>query len=226
MLDLVRQIAQRIYNQLIRHRLPRYTGVYNGVATKKYYLLDISSNDFEPDYKQTLISIVRSEVEKGDTVAEIGSGFGVCTTWLAREVGENGRVYSYEASENQVNVAREALKINSTIVEDDLAPRVTVKHALVGGANAVYGPENDVKTISINDIPNCNVLVSDCEGAELSILKEMNDFPDTLIVETHPSFGAGTDDIAPILENKGYQCKRKHVSDTDVGPKHILVGTK
>ncbi|WP_232702136.1 FkbM family methyltransferase [Halobacterium wangiae] len=200
-------------------------GVYNGVATKKYYLLDLTASDYEPDYKQTLVSTVRSVVAEGDSVLEIGSGYGVCTVWLARTVGEEGDVTSYEAGDKQVAATKEAIQLNSNILEEDLTERTAVEHALVGEGNAVYGPSG-AKIVNAEELPSCDVLVTDCEGAELDILPAMDVRPRTLVIETHPDFGAGTPELSSLLEDYGYECRKEYVSETPEGPKHILVGDR
>jgi hypothetical protein len=42
-----------------------------------------------------------------------------------------------------------------------------------------------------SELPPCNVLELDCEGAEVEILREMNIQPRVILVETHDHFSAG-----------------------------------
>lgn len=222
----LRPVIRRAYDTILRHRLPRTIGVYNGVVTRKYHLLDLTKNDHEPEYKETLVSRVRAVTDEGDDVVEIGSGFGVCTVWLAKEVGREGVVSTYEAGDDQVAVTREALALNSEILGEDLTVRTSVNHALVVSGNVIYGPSSGVTRLDVSDLPGCDVMVTDCEGAELQILRDLEIRPRAFIIETHPNFGAKTSDVEAILSEYGYQCETEYLYDTDSGPKHILIGRK
>jgi hypothetical protein len=224
MSGFLRSILRRVYNRLLRDRLPRTLGVYNGVVTRKYPLFDLTREDHEPDYKQTLVSTACSVIEEGDEVVEIGSGYGVCTVWLAKKVGDAGDVISYEAGDQQVMVAREALLLNGEVVDEDLSSRATIKHALVATSNAIYGPGDQAARMDVRDLPDCDVLLTDCEGAEIDIIEEIQIRPRIFVIETHPDFGAKTSEIQSKLTEYGYKCRTEYVTDTDSGSKHILVG--
>jgi hypothetical protein len=53
-------------------------------------------------------------------------------------------------------------------------------------------------------LPACDVLELDCEGAEVEILRGMIIQPRVILVETHGLFGAPTDLVASLLETRGY----------------------
>jgi len=52
--------------------------------------------------------LVRSGLGKGKSVLELGCGTGSMTTWLAEQVGSTGRVIAVDASEKQIDIARQA----------------------------------------------------------------------------------------------------------------------
>lgn len=226
MSEFLLPVLRHVYDRLLRHRLPRTIGVYNGVVTRKYHLLDLTKTDHEPEYKETLVSRARSITNEGDTVVEIGSGYGVCTVWLAKEVGNEGEVCTYEAGDDQVAVTREALELNSEILGADLTARTSVNHALVVSGNVVYGPISDARRLDVEDLPDCDVVVTDCEGAELPILRDIEIRPRAFVIETHPNFGAKTRDVEAVLSEYGYQCETEYLYDTDSGPKHILIARR
>jgi hypothetical protein len=55
-----------------------------------------------------------------------------------------------------------------------------------------------------SQLPSCDVLQLDCEGAEVGILREMTIQPRVILVETHGVFGAPTNLAASVLEKRGY----------------------
>jgi hypothetical protein len=55
-----------------------------------------------------------------------------------------------------------------------------------------------------SELPPCNVLELDCEGAEVEILRELTIQPRVILVETHGLFGAPTDLVASLLKKRGY----------------------
>jgi ubiquinone/menaquinone biosynthesis C-methylase UbiE len=54
--------------------------------------------------------LVRAGLKEGMRVLEFGCGTGSMTTWIAKQVGINGRVIAIDASEKQLEIAREAAK--------------------------------------------------------------------------------------------------------------------
>ena len=83
---------------------------------------------------------------------------------------------------------------------------MTVDHAIVaektGGIRFDEG--HDAKIMSPRELPDCDVLNMDCEGAELPILEHMTVRPRVILVETHSQFGSPKQKILELLDNKGY----------------------
>ena len=221
-MDLLRYV----YDNTIRRRLPRVLGVYNGVITRRYYLLDVTKAVNEPAYKETLVDAVRKAISPGDAIVEIGAGFGVCTTWAAREARKSGRVLCFEANAEQTRVVREALDLTGQIMGEDLAERVDIHHAIVGSDLETYGPMTGAARIEPSELPDCDVLTMDCEGAELDIVREMTIEPHTVVVETHPTLGAPTDEVVETLSSKGYTSEAIPVATKEGGSKDIVMATK
>jgi hypothetical protein len=198
--EALRTYARKPYNRYLRDRLPRRIGVFNGVAVRWPRLFDV--RDHVPDWKAGTISAVQAAVRPGDTVVEIGGGFGVCTVQAAREAGVSGEVYTFEASASRYDVIQETLELN------DVAEQVTVRHALVGDAVDVFGPLSGAPTVDPEDVPECDVLVTDCEGAEKAVLAGLfatdRPLPRTFVVETHGFADSTTDDAAAMLREAGY----------------------
>lgn len=219
-------LLRTVYDETIRRRLPRVLGVYNGVVTRRYYLLDLTKSTNEPAYKEALVDGVRGAVGPGDAVVEIGAGFGVCTTWAAREAGAEGRVLSFEANDEQTRVVREALELTGQVAGEGFLERVDIRHALVGADLETYGSMAGAARVEPSALPECDVLTMDCEGAELDVLRGMSIEPRTVVVETHPTHGAPTDEVVEVLSSKGYTSETTLVTTKEGGSKDVVTATK
>jgi len=202
----IRSLLRYPYNRFVRSQLPRKIGVMNGVAVRWPRLFDI--DDHTPDWKAGTVGAVRKSVTPGDTVVEIGGGFGVCTVWAAREAkgsDTSGEIITFEAAANRVRVIQETIKLNQ------VSSTASVQHAIVGESVDVFGEMKGANKISPVDIPECDVLIMDCEGAEHGILTDIRDRtehrPDRIVVETHGFAGSSTNKIKNILNELQYSIK-------------------
>ena len=130
----------------------------------------------------------------------VGGGEGVTAVVAARAVGEAGSVVCFEG--NSWNVS----KVKATAARNKMSDRLTVEHAVVGEAIAVYGgPEQrSTRVVSPAELPECDILELDCEGAERLILPNMVIRPRVIAVETHGVYGAPTWMVKEILERLDY----------------------
>ena len=71
-----------------------------------------------------------------------------------------------------------------------------------------------------SQLPPCNVLQLDCEGAEAEILRGLIIRPRAILVETHGVFGAPTDLVASLLEKRGYVVSDRGVTEPRVAQQH------
>lgn len=196
-MNSIRTLLRTPYNKAIRDRLPRKIGVYNGVAVRYPRFLDF--DDHTPDWKEGTVGSVKRAVREGDTVVEIGTGFGVCAVWAARNAGEDGQVRTYEASADRVEIATETSKLNG------VSDRIDVTHALIGEDIDIFGSLNGATQIAPMDLPDHDILVADCEGAERDIVAEIGAFnPRTAVIETHGFAGSPTEEITDLLRAEGY----------------------
>jgi precorrin-6B methylase 2 len=152
-----------------------------------------------PGYESALINGIQQYVEPGDTVVVVGGGWGVSTVVAAAQAGESGRVTTYEGGDETVE------KVEETVQMNDVGDRVSVRHAIIGRAVSLRDDGTGAKVISPTELPSCDALVLDCEGAEMDILKEMEIRPDSIIVESHRMYGATEADIRDILSSSGYE---------------------
>jgi hypothetical protein len=84
--------------------------------------------------------------------------------------------------------------------------QVDIRNALVGPDIAVYSSENDEshRGASPEELPKCDVLEMDCEGAELEIVRNLNIRPNTIIMEVHPQRYDRAPEAIDELNNIGY----------------------
>jgi len=216
-------LIRPVYNKLIRMRLPRKRTTMGGVVTKGVRFLDIT--DVLPHFKEVNIEMIQEHLSGDDTVVEIGTGHGVCTIWAAR-TASNGKVVSYEASKEMVEIARDALDVNSTILGRDLNDQVTIKHALIGDEVDVWGESAGVESISPTELPPADALIMDCEGSELGIIQQAKSLPDTVIVEAHPNKGVDPDNVVSELKSRGFEIKDLHPDNPDNPFVYIIAASK
>lgn len=213
-------VARSAYNTLVRPRTRRKIRIHNGVAVKNIHLFDY--DEIESEHKQEFLNPLADAIKSGDTVVQIGGGFGVSTVVAAEEAGPDGTAITYEASENNLKTTRETIQINAKSWRE--TADVDLRHGLVGDDIAVAGELGDVETIPVSDLPSSDILALDCEGAESSILPKLTTQPQTLIVETHGWLGADTGSIEEIIVGKGYEIK-KRIPQREEKDNFVLVAT-
>ena len=175
----------------------RKIAVFNGVAVRGAGLY--SKTDVFSDHEAELITAIRNHVKNGEKVMVIGGGSGASTVVVAHQVGLLGSVESYEANKNSLARVKETISLNKV---DD---RVQVHHAIVEKPVYLLGEIGNPPLLPAKDFPECDALVMDCEGAELSILQNITIRPRLIIVETHPSLNSSKDDAIKLLENMEYE---------------------
>lgn len=219
MLRLARRLSplySPLYEGYLREHLPRKYAVLNGVVTKSVRLLD--PNDTYPNHKEANIERICELICADDRVVEIGAGYGVCTVWAAR-MASDGEVISYEASREMVDIARDAVHLNGDIHRDDLASRTDIRRGVVGKPEDVWGDMTDAREISPSEIETCDVLITDCEGSELNILRNLEIHPRAMIIEAHPGGGSPTESVIDVLRERGYRttiCEESRATEVDV----------
>ncbi|QLC34412.1 FkbM family methyltransferase [Halarchaeum sp. CBA1220] len=197
---LLRRGTYEAYRQT-REVLPRTTATYGGVEVRAGRILDDYVPDFSldrPGYESGLTAAIEGEVEEGDRVVIVGGGWGVTAVLAARRVGPEGSVTVYEGSKTQLERVRETLALNG------VSGRVTVEHAVVGADVSVFGSAGDADFVPSAELPDCDVLSLDCEGAELRILDGYEGEPRAVFVETHAFLGAPKADVEERLTGLGY----------------------
>lgn len=208
------RVLKGLYDHLLRPYLPRKVAVFNGVPVRQPRLLD--RTDVRPEYESALVAAIREVVTRGDDVVVVGGGWGVSTVVAARMAGSAGSVRTYEAAADQVEHVRETVELNR------VADWVEVVHAAVGDPRRPYGSLDEAATVPPDELPGCDVLVLDCEGAERSILDGLGVRPGTVVVETHPMFDAPAAAVRERLSVLGYDVVDERIEETPYGELPVL----
>lgn len=195
-----------VYNKL-RPMLPRKIGMVNGVAARLPRWFDLT--DVYPE--DLLIDAIREKVRFDDTVVIVGGGHGASSVAAANQVGPNGSVLVFEAAIEQVHLVAETIQFNQ--VHD----RAHVEHAVVGPAIDVWGSTGTAPRLDPCELPDCDVLVLDCEGAEVAILEGIAQQPRTIVVEYHRDKGAPFHEVKRVLRRRGYRSREFGVEDQEQG---------
>lgn len=207
-------MLERIYNRILRPRLPYKISVRNGVAVPHDVRL-FDQTDVIPDHEASAITTLRKHVTFGDTVV-VGGGKGVSTVVAANYAKPTGSVVTYEAAAEQVGIATDTISLN------EVSDYCTLSHAIVGSSVKVDGDASEADRVSPTDLPACDVLELDCEGAELDILRNLSIRPRTIIVETHAFLDSPESDVRAVLERLGYDVVDRQ---TEVESKGVYVLT-
>lgn len=203
---LVRKIVGPIYYKTIRDHLPRKIGMLNGYPARSPRLFDV--NDVIPDYEAKLIGAIRKTVKPGDQILIFGGGFGVSTVAAAKETGEKGSVTVYEPDPERYEIVRETLEINNVNADTE---------QIFVGDPVDLEPSSTAEHRQPNQLPECNVLVMDCEGSEVDVISRMDICPSRIIVETHGCFQKPTRKTIDMLKSKGYTVTSIEEDQPDLG---------
>jgi hypothetical protein len=179
----------------------------------------------EPGYEAALVAALNETVRSTDNVVIIGAGLGVTAVIAALRAGPLGTVQCFEASKQCVKFVQETAARNKV-------SNVSVHHVVVSKPIFVYGNGIDLGAIMpSSQLPQCDVLELDCEGAEAEILRDLTIHPRVIVVETHGVYGAPTDLVASLLEKRGYVVSDRGVADPRYAEHHairdvrVLLGT-
>lgn len=190
------ELVRSLYNRTVRPYLPRKFEVYNGVAVKNIRLLD--TNNEYPNCKKPLLAAIRSKVASTSDVIIVGGGLGVSSVVAAGQA-TSGNVTTYEAGQERYDIATE------TVRTAKVTDRVELRYALVGDDVNVVGDGVINKKVPPSSLLDCDVLVLDCEGAELSILEGLEISPETIIVETHEFLDSPESAVRKRLDEADYR---------------------
>lgn len=224
-LSLMTAAPRYVYSEHLRQHLLTHNRVilYNGIESPyKVSIFDRIVPGYTPpndkqNYEFAEVDAIRKYSEKGDNVVIVGAGRGITATVAANSVGEEGRVTAYEASTDRIS------RVQKTIQHNDVGNIVKICHRIVAKAQDVSGNIGSASTITPEDLPKCDFLELDCEGAEGLILEEMTIKPRVISVETHETKGVSHSNILKLLKDRGYNIIEEiDRTDQNEGTRHIV----
>lgn len=173
---------------------------YNGVR--------VVANESRPNFESGLVSQINKYVNEGDKVVIVGGGLGVTAVKAANKVGSSGEVIVYEASSSQIT------SLTATIEMNNVSDRTIIHNSIVGENISIAGEgvDESVNRIPPEDLPECDILELDCEGAELEIIGRMNIEPEYCFVESHGMLGSPSSEVKNLLQ-KNYEIVSSEVAD-------------
>ena len=151
------------------------------------------------DYEAALIKGLKHNVRDGDHVVVVGGGEGVTAVVASKLAGASGHVTCFEGSAQQIE------RVNLTRQRNSAERSLDIHQAVVGANIGVYGDATGLPVMPAAELPLCDVLELDCEGAELQILPNLPFKPRAILVETHGVHGAPTAEVGALLAGMGYQ---------------------
>ncbi len=151
-----------------------------------------------------------------DHVVIIGGGEGITAITAGKQVGKNGKLTIYDGLSGNENVYFGTEKIKNNLKLNDIPEIYNLVQAIVTTEKDhenIYPNEKIVaKIIHPKDLPNCDVLETDCNGAELIILKNMKIKPRSMIIEIEAPFykslyknGEHPRDTVKLIKDLGYK---------------------
>ena len=160
--------------------------------------------------------------QSGDNVVIIGGGRGVTAVRAAQAVGPEGSVLVYEGGQEYVELIRDVASLNG------VSNRVEVRHALVGPGLSIYGTPDGAESVDPAEIPECDVLELDCEGAEAEIFPHLEVRPRVIILEVHAREYDNPERWRQDLDDLGYEIVDRRTNEgeplTETGLRNEIMG--
>ena len=206
---LLKKTIPFVHNTYIAPQLPRVGCTYNGVevnAARRFDSVLPWRDPDDPHYESGLISGLEKYVNERNKVVIVGGGWGVTAVKAAQNVGDSGKVVVYEGSKNYANYIQE------TVEKNNIAEKVDIIHGIVGPKIHLYDESRGAPRVSPEEIPECDVLVLDCEGAEIEILKNIMIRPMVILVESHGIYDAPSSKVKRLLNSLSYSVRSKEIA--------------
>lgn len=208
---LAKRTPPALYRRKVRPLLPDSgRNLRNGVPAEQqkklfddYLPYNWHGINDRPNYENALVNLHQVVTKPGDNVIIIAGGYGISTYYAAKSVGEKGQVIVFEGSTERFEYLKE---FTHRIGISDI---VDVNEAIVGEDIKVYDNNVTDNRHSPEELPPCDVLELDCEGAEMGILSNMNARPRDIFVEVHPHLEPETKYVPKKLDEMSYNIRQR-----------------
>lgn len=131
--------------------------------------------------------------QSGDRVIIIGGGNGISATTAANQVGPEGKVTVYDGMTGENHHRFGISHIEKGLELNGVLDRCETRHGLIGTKESTVEMYNehmsyDVPVIHPSELPDCDILEFDCNGMELTILRNLSIRPRGMIIEIEAPF--------------------------------------
>ena len=184
-------------------------GVYNGVIVRNVKLFN--KTDIFHNYEDSEVRAINKYVKPDDNVVIVGGGFGVTTVIAAKKLKESNKMTLIEASKTVCTHIIDTLKLNNVY------HKVNIINKVVEVEHHTWGKTETNNILLAKDLPTCDVLILDCEGAEKQICENITFSPTYIFVETHRQFEAPLHLIESILKSRNYKILNKETEQNGIG---------
>ena len=194
-------------NALVRPHTLRKLAVSTDVAVRDIGLFDTTGAP--PEYKDSSVSRIRSRVDSGDGIVIVSCRRKGSSVAAAHRTRSERSVTTYNAERYESAV--------ETITLDEITNIIDIEHAIVGEVVGLADPPRGAAALPPAELPDCDVLVLDCEGAEIGILKSIDQLPRVLIVDTDTFLDSPEGDVRATLEDMDYEVVDRGVEVEEMG---------
>lgn len=210
-IDACINFAQSVLSEYERE--PSGTMAFNKIMNGHKFFFDLDEKnpamleiikDFilHGNYEPHTTEIVKKEVKEGNVCVDVGASHGYFTMLFASLVGDQGKVYSFEPTDNQFKY------LTKNIANNNYNIRVIAENAAAWSEETMnpklkinLGNSHEIRGIKLDDILPTKVdfIKIDVDGTELEVLKGLentikNNPQLKLIIEFYPKY----------IENQGY----------------------
>lgn len=198
----------------------RYNGVSVAVAGRRFDSM-VPFAGRRPYYEHALLRAIRENVVAGEALVLVGGGYGVSTVVSAKQVGPAGSITAYEGADAAVE------RMDRTIALNEVDTEITVTHSIVSSVDNLRGDSRGAATCHPEELPECDVLILDCEGAEVEIIPAIQSDPRLVIVETHGDLGAPPGVVERALRSAGFDVVERIPAhgEPETKGQFVIVGT-
>ena len=202
--------------------------IYNSTAFKTH--LEGSSHESGE------VEFLKLMAEEGMRAIDIGINIGITTVTMAKEVGEGGKVYTFDPVPGHIDTLRKNLAANGlenvSIFQMAVSDKVGTVDFYGGSIILKENVEkSSVKTTNLDTflteekIERIDLINMDCEGSELLVLKgagkTLKENKVKIFCEIHHGFleqlGQSVQDIVEYLQNLDFQVYSVSLDDLSLG---------